>query len=62
MGKLKILIKVEHFDNWLHFINFYFMKFKEQNGQQKLRQGKFISDLKCKHRVSEYMCLVTCFF
>ena len=54
MAKLEILIKVEHFNNWLPFINFYFFKFKEQNGQQKLRQGKFIADLKCKRLVSGY--------
>ena len=51
------MIKVEHFNNCLPFINFYFFKLKEQNGQQKLWQGKFIADIKCKHCVSEYTCL-----
>ena len=48
----KILIKVEHFNNCLRFINFYFIKLKEQDSQQKLRQGKFTADIKCKHCVS----------
>ena len=45
------MIKVEHFNNWLPFINFCFIKFKEQNSQQKIRQGKFIANIKCKHCV-----------
>ena len=55
------MIKVKHFNNCLPFINFYFIKLKEQNGQQKLQQRKFIADIKCKHCVSEYTCLVTSF-